>query len=155
MPIAKLFSARPSSNSVGTGRNGRNRQQSRAVAAFRPVNEPVGTVGTAQGWSAACFDRSDPSEQRSEQGEPSVCAAVPTVPTVPTTKHDAADRCRCCGDHLAWPGPVGVILSDGTAECMSCGDREVGRLRAAAERAVASPDALVDPAEVMLRGVVE
>ena len=62
------------------------------------------------------------------------------------------DRCRWCGELLAWPGPAGVVFGDGTAECMPCVDREVSRIRASAERAVASPDALADPAEVMLRG---
>jgi hypothetical protein len=89
---------------------------------------------------------------RSEQENPSICAAVPTVPT---TKHDATERCRWCGERLAWPRPVGVILADGTAECMPCTDHEVGRLLAAAERTVASSGALTDPAEVMLKGAVE
>jgi hypothetical protein len=62
-----------------------------------------------------------------------------------------ADRCRWCGDRLAWPRPAGVIFADGTAECMPCADAEVERLWQAAERAVSSPDALSDPAEVMLR----
>jgi hypothetical protein len=64
----------------------------------------------------------------------------------------SADRCRWCGEPLAWPGPAGIMLADGTAECMPCADGEVWRLMAATERAVASPDALADPAEVMLRG---
>ena len=33
-------------------------------------------------------------------------------------------------------------------------DREVGRILTAAERAAASPNALLDPAEVMLRGEI-
>jgi hypothetical protein len=56
------------------------------------------------------------------------------------------ERCRRCGERLAWPGPVGVIYADGTAEHHGC------RLRAAAERALLAPDALADEAEVMLRG---
>ena len=35
-----------------------------------------------------------------------------------------------------------------------CGNREAGRILATAERAVASPNALLDPAEVMLRGEI-
>jgi hypothetical protein len=64
----------------------------------------------------------------------------------------AGDRCRYCGAHLPWPAPGGVIFADGTAECMPCADREVGRLLAAGERAVNSPDALADEAEIMIRG---
>jgi hypothetical protein len=56
------------------------------------------------------------------------------------------ERCKRCGERLAWPSPVGVIYADGTAEHHEC------RLWAAAERAVLSPDALADEAEVMLRG---
>ena len=63
------------------------------------------------------------------------------------------DRCRCCGERLAWPGPAGVIFADSTAECMRCADREAWRLLVAAERVVNSPDALADQAEVMLRGL--
>ena len=65
-----------------------------------------------------------------------------------------ADRCRWCGEPLRWPGPAGVVLGDGLAECMPCVDRQVGRVWGAAERAVESPDALSDPAEVMLRGEI-
>jgi hypothetical protein len=61
------------------------------------------------------------------------------------------DRCRWCGDRLAWPGPAGIVFADGTAECMACADREVRRLLAAGQRAV-NPGLAVDPAEVMLRG---
>ena len=35
------------------------------------------------------------------------------------------DRCRWCGDRLAWPGPAGIVFADHTAECMPCTDREV------------------------------
>jgi hypothetical protein len=45
-----------------------------------------------------------------------------------------ADRCRWCGERLAWPIAVGVILGNDTAECMCCADREVWRITAAAER---------------------
>jgi hypothetical protein len=62
------------------------------------------------------------------------------------------DRCRWCGDRLAWPGPAGIVFADGTAECMRCEAREGERLMAAGRRAIDSPDALADPAEVGLRG---
>jgi hypothetical protein len=55
------------------------------------------------------------------------------------------DRCRRCGASMAWPAPVGVVHADGSAEHHAC------RYWAAAERAVLSPDALADEAEVMLR----
>lgn len=66
----------------------------------------------------------------------------------------AGDRCRWCGVALAWPGPVGVTLLDGTAECHACADREVWRLMASADRAVA-PALAADEAEVMIRGEIE
>src|SRR4051794_13585517 len=61
--------------------------------------------------------------------------------------------CRTCGVPLPSSAPPGVLLvyADRTAECMGCADREVGRLLAAAERVVSSPDALADPAEMMLQ----
>ena len=64
----------------------------------------------------------------------------------------AGDRCRTCGAVLPWPAPVGVLFANGTAECMACADREVGRVLPAAERAVASLDALADEAELTIRG---
>ena len=97
-------------------------------------------------------DRSDQSAQRSEQEKPSLSNGAPTVPTVPTAKNDVADCCRHCGALLAWPGPAGIVLGDGTAECQPCADVEAWRLLEAGRRAVKSPDALADPAEVMLRG---
>ena len=56
------------------------------------------------------------------------------------------NRCRRCGERMRWPEPDGVVYADGTAEHHQC------RLFAAAERAVLSPDALGDEAEVMVRG---
>lgn len=67
----------------------------------------------------------------------------------------SAGRCRWCGEPLAWPGPIGITLGHGTAECMPCADREVWRLMTAGDRAVNSPDALADEAEVMIRGEIE
>jgi hypothetical protein len=66
-----------------------------------------------------------------------------------------ADRCRRCGNPRAWPGPVGSTYADGTAECTACADAEVDRLLDAGRRAAASPDALADPAELMLRGGIQ
>jgi hypothetical protein len=65
----------------------------------------------------------------------------------------SGDACRQCGVPLPSPAPLGTLLvyGDGTAECVGCADREVGRILAAAEQAVASPDALNDPAELMLQ----
>jgi hypothetical protein len=65
------------------------------------------------------------------------------------------NRCRWCGEPLAWPGSAGVILADGAAECMCCADREVWRMTTAAKRAVSSPAAVADEAEVMIRGEIE
>jgi hypothetical protein len=62
------------------------------------------------------------------------------------------DRCRRCGDRLAWRSPAGIRLADGTAECMECEAGEAERLLAAGRRAAESPDALADPAEVLPRG---
>ena len=41
------------------------------------------------------------------------------------------DRCRHCGDRLAWLGPAGIVFADGTAECTQCEAREAERLMAA------------------------
>ena len=62
------------------------------------------------------------------------------------------DRCLRCAERLAWPAAAGITFADATSECMACADREAGRLLEAGRRAVKSPDALADPAEVMLRG---
>ena len=62
-----------------------------------------------------------------------------------------ANACRLCGEPLAWPRPVGVILGDGTAECMGCFEAEAWRIVAAGDRVVNSPDALADEAELMLQ----
>lgn len=62
------------------------------------------------------------------------------------------DACRWCGSPLPWPYPAGIVLGDGSAECMACADREVWRLLAAADRVVNSPEALADPGELMIHG---
>jgi hypothetical protein len=56
------------------------------------------------------------------------------------------NRCRRCGERMGWPGPAGVVRANGTAEHHGC------RSWAAAERAVGSPAALADPAEIFVRG---
>ena len=62
------------------------------------------------------------------------------------------DRCRWCGERLAWPGPVGVVEGTGTALHLECYEpAEVARLLAAGRRAV-DPTLTADPAEVTLRG---
>jgi hypothetical protein len=30
------------------------------------------------------------------------------------------DRCRSCGDRVAWPRAAGVVYADFTSECLSC-----------------------------------
>ena len=65
------------------------------------------------------------------------------------------DSCRWCGERLAWPAAAGIIYESGEAECHQCGDAEVWRILAAADRVVNSPDALTDEAEAMLRGQIE
>jgi hypothetical protein len=56
------------------------------------------------------------------------------------------DRCRRCGERMDWPDPVGVVYADGEAEHHAC------RIWAAAERAILSPGALEDEAELTARG---
>ena len=62
------------------------------------------------------------------------------------------DRCRACGERMAWPGPAGVIFTDGTAECRACTDAEIARLHAAAERALAGVVATSDEGEFVRAG---
>jgi hypothetical protein len=56
------------------------------------------------------------------------------------------ERCRGCGERLAWPAPVGVVHGDGQASCLPC------YYEAAAKRAVLPPDVLADPAEPTAHG---
>jgi hypothetical protein len=52
-----------------------------------------------------------------------------------------------------WTRPGGLAFLDRSSAHVRCYEEaEVARLLAAGRRAVASPDALADPAEVMLRG---
>jgi hypothetical protein len=71
------------------------------------------------------------------------------VNTLPKHEHadeHGANTCRRCGERMRWPAPDSVVYADGTAEHHAC------RIWVAAERAVNSPAALEDEAEVMLRG---
>ena len=65
------------------------------------------------------------------------------------------DRCRWCGELLAWPRPVGVVFGDNTAECHRCADAECERIWRAAKRVTISPDALADPAEAILKDMIK
>lgn len=96
-------------------------------------------------------------------GKPKVGGAVPADLLLRLREQRAAivailkgDACRRCGAALPpAPAPLGsaLVFGDGTAECLACADREVGRLLAAGHRAV-NPALAADPAEVMLRGEI-
>jgi hypothetical protein len=59
--------------------------------------------------------------------------------------------CRHCFERMDWRSGNSLAFGDGTAAHLTCADQlEVARLLAAGRRAVSSPDALADPAEVML-----
>lgn len=55
----------------------------------------------------------------------------------------AGNRCRHCGEALAWPEPVGVIHGDGRASCFRC------YYEAAAQRAVAGVVATSDDGDLI------
>jgi hypothetical protein len=62
--------------------------------------------------------------------------------------------CRWCGERMGWPGPVGIVLADGTALHHRCAELfEVERLKRRAENAFAR-EAMTDPAEVMVHGKI-
>ena len=72
---------------------------------------------------------------RLAEGKPKVAGNPPPELLARLREHKAeiveilsADRCRHCGEPLAWPGPAGIVLGDGTAECQRCADAEVWRL---------------------------
>jgi len=68
----------------------------------------------------------------------------------------AGDHCRYCEDRIDWRRPSCVAFGDGTSAHLGCYEEAaVARLLAAGSRAVESPDALEDSAEVMLRGEIE
>jgi hypothetical protein len=88
-----------------------------------------------------------PSAPKAKASAPLTSAAAPAIE--PARKPEAPDPggfCRRCGKVMDWPGPAGVVHANGTAEHHAC------RLWAAAERAVLSPDALADEAELTVRG---
>jgi hypothetical protein len=65
----------------------------------------------------------------------------------------AGNVCRWCGDRMGWPGPVGVMLADGTALHHRCGELfHVERIKRLAENAF-SHEAMADPAEIMVNGL--
>jgi hypothetical protein len=92
------------------------------------------------------------SKASSDTLKPSIHAGYPTNPTYPTGLVHASERCRLCDAPLPWPEPAGIVLADGTAECMRCAEHEAWRILSAAERAAISPDALADEAELTIRG---
>jgi hypothetical protein len=62
------------------------------------------------------------------------------------------DACRYCGEPMGWPRPVGVVFADGTAAHHACDEAaEVARIKRLAANAL-SPQAMNDPAEMMVRG---
>jgi hypothetical protein len=61
----------------------------------------------------------------------------------------AGNVCRWCGHRMDWPGPVGVVLVDGTALHHRCGELfHAARIKRLAERAP-SREALDDQVEIM------
>ena len=63
------------------------------------------------------------------------------------------NACRWCGHAMGWPGPVGVVLADGTAMHTRCGEEfHVERIKRQAENAF-SREAMADPAEIMIHGL--
>ena len=72
-----------------------------------------------------------------------------------TTEAPHPDRCRCCGDPVVWSRSGAVAFADGGSAHVACYEQaEAARIRAAAHRAVESPDARADEAEVTVRGEV-
>ena len=61
-------------------------------------------------------------------------------------------RCRWCDQIIDWRRGLGLAFADGIVAHVACDDeREIERYLAAGRRAVESPDALADPAELMLQ----
>jgi hypothetical protein len=78
-----------------------------------------------------------------------VAAAAPEI----TTEAPHPDRCRCCGEPIVWSRPGAIAFADGGSAHVACYERaEAARIRAAARRAVESPDALADEAELTAHG---
>jgi hypothetical protein len=67
--------------------------------------------------------------------------------------HSGIDLCQHCGEGIDWQAGHSLAFADGALAHVACADAfEVARLRTASRRTVDSPDALADPAEVMLHG---
>jgi hypothetical protein len=63
----------------------------------------------------------------------------------------SGDHCRYCGRLIDWRNE-GLVFADGTGAHVACEDRRHAELaRRQAARAL-TPDALADPAELMIRG---
>ena len=98
---------------------------------------------------------------RLAEGKPKVAGNPPPELLARLRENKAAivtiligDACRWCGEILRWPRPAGIIFADGLAS--ACRVLSRGRPHLARRGAVTieSPDALSDPAEVMLRGEI-
>ena len=71
-------------------------------------------------------------------------------------EHGVNNECRHCGEPIDWRRGLGLAFADGTVAHLACDDAsEVAGIWAAAERVTQSPEALVDSAEVMLRGEID
>ena len=57
------------------------------------------------------------ARRASKAPEEPVLAAV-TMPEIVELLR--GDRCRWCGERMAWPGPAGIVSADETAECARC-----------------------------------
>lgn len=63
------------------------------------------------------------------------------------------DRCRHCGERMAWPSPVGVVFGDGSAAHIAgFEEADAERLMAAAARALVGVIATSDEGEVLRAG---
>jgi hypothetical protein len=75
------------------------------------------------------------------------------VAAIPTDEH-GGERCRYCGERVDPRKPHLAFLDRSSAHLACYEQAEIARVRAAAARAVASPAALTDMAEVMSRGEI-
>ena len=75
------------------------------------------------------------------------------VPAPADTSRPDLNSCRYCGEPVDWTRPGGIAFHDGASAHVLCYEQaEVARIRAAAERAVISPAARADEAELTIRG---
>ena len=75
------------------------------------------------------------------------------VPAPAHTPRPDLEGCRYCGVVVDWTRPGGIAFHDGANAHGLCYEQaEVARIRAAAERAVISPAARADEAELTIRG---